>query len=363
MAGDYARELDVISRAAQLCAVLTDRLQKASLNADNSIQKSDFSPVTIGDFAAQALLTSAVHGVFPDDKFLAEESADDLRQNAALLEQVWQLIEGHRESFHASSPPLKTPASKDEVLRLLDAGGKNQVSNTGRLWVFDPIDGTATFIRGQQYALNCAFLVDGQEQIGLIACPNLALDSTTASEDVVDRDGLGLQIFAVRGHGAFVRPMRVLAGPLAEATPLGRHGDKATLNNLTWSDCSTYTSTILTLHQQVAAKLGTSWPGVDLHSSLMKYAALGLGRCHITLRVFKYTSWRSNMWDHAGGVLIFEEAGGRVTDLDGKSIDFTTGRKMSANYGLVCAPSSVHAEILATVREVMAAYGPIPVRR
>ena len=24
------------------------------------------------------------------------------------------------------------------------------------------------------------------------------------------------------------------------------------------------------------------------------------------------------MWDHAGGVLIFEEAGGKVTDLDGK---------------------------------------------
>ena len=36
-------------------------------------------------------------------------------------------------------------------------------------------------------------------------------------------------------------------------------------------------------------------------------------------------------WDHAGGVLIYEEAGGKVTDLDGLSIDFTTGRKMSAS--------------------------------
>lgn len=34
-------------------------------------------------------------------------------------------------------------------------------------------------------------------------------------------------------------------------------------------------------------------------------------------------------WDHAGGVLIFEEAGGKVTDLDGKAIDFSKGRKMS----------------------------------
>lgn len=30
-----------------------------------------------------------------------------------------------------------------------------------------------------------------------------------------------------------------------------------------------------------------------------------------------------------GGVLIYTEAGGRVTDLDGKAIDFSTGRKMS----------------------------------
>jgi 3'(2'), 5'-bisphosphate nucleotidase len=36
-------------------------------------------------------------------------------------------------------------------------------------------------------------------------------------------------------------------------------------------------------------------------------------------------------WDHAGGVLIYEEAGGKVTDLDGKAIDFSTGRKMSAS--------------------------------
>lgn len=34
-------------------------------------------------------------------------------------------------------------------------------------------------------------------------------------------------------------------------------------------------------------------------------------------------------WDHAGGVLIYEEAGGKVTDLDGKAIDFRRGRKMA----------------------------------
>ena len=46
-------------------------------------------------------------------------------------------------------------------------------------------------------------------------------------------------------------------------------------------------------------------------------------------------------WDHAGGVLIYEEAGGKVTDLDGKAIDFSTGRKMSASTYFSSKPTSV----------------------
>lgn len=166
--------------------------------------------------------------------------------------------------------------------------------------------------------------------MGIIGCPNVLLDSNTVSEDEIDEHGLGVMIYAVRGEGTFIRPMRA-DGKLETPRKLERHGENVSLQNLIWSDCSTYTSTILELHQQVAAKLETSWPGVDLFSSLMKYAALGLGRSHVVVRIFRYTSWRSNMWDHAGGVLIFEEAGGKVTDLDGKAIDFTTGRKMAAS--------------------------------
>ena len=88
------------------------------------------------------------------------------------------------------------------------------------------------------------------------------------------------------------------SGELLPATRIQRHGDTATVKDLIWADCSTYTSTIQHLQQQVAAKLGLSWPGVDLYSSLMKYAALGLGHCSVTIRIFKYGSWRSNSWDH-----------------------------------------------------------------
>lgn len=188
-------------------------------------------------------------------------------------------------------------------------------------------DGTATFMRGQQYAINCALVIDGREEIGIIGCPNLPIDSGTVHENNVDNGGLGLMIFAIRNQGTWVRPMQVDAN-LAPATRVPRHGDQTAMDQLIWTDCSTYTSTIQHLQQQVAAKLGTSWPGVDLYSSIVKYAALGLGRASVCIRIFKFASWRSNSWDHAGGILIFEEAGGKVTDLDGKAIDFGHGRKM-----------------------------------
>lgn len=324
------KELDVACTAVQHCAVLTQRLQRETLSQDSQVSKSDFSPVSTGDFASQALLTSATHGGFPGDKFLAEESADELRQNAGLLQQVWNLVQELKPAFESGNIALSTPSSKEEVCDFIDYGGKNEQSDQGRLWVFDPIDGTATFLRGQQYALNCAFLIDGVEEIGIIGCPNARLDSDTVSEDEVNKNGLGIMIFAVRGEGAWIRPMQS-NGQLAAATKLDRHGEKATLNNLIWSDSSTYTSTIMHLHQQIASKLNTPWPGVDLFSSLMKYVSLGLGRSHIVLRIFRFTSWRSNMWDHAGGVLIFEEVGGKVTDLEGKAIDFAQGRKMAAS--------------------------------
>jgi 3'(2'), 5'-bisphosphate nucleotidase len=156
------------------------------------------------------------------------------------------------------------------------------------------VTGTQTLLRGQQYCINVAFLRDGVEELGIIGCPNLRLDSSTASEDVIDEDGLGLMLFAVRGQGTWMRPMQH-GSILADPARVQRHGDHATMDKLTWSDCSTYTSTITHLHQQVAAKLGTPWPGVDLYSSVLKYAALGLGLSSICIRIFKFASWRSNM--------------------------------------------------------------------
>jgi 3'(2'), 5'-bisphosphate nucleotidase len=63
------------------------------------------------------------------------------------------------------------------------------------MWTLDPIDGTKGFLRGEQYAVCLALIVDSQVQLGVIGCPNLPTD--------VDKpEGHKGAIFiAVKGHG------------------------------------------------------------------------------------------------------------------------------------------------------------------
>jgi hypothetical protein len=60
--------------------------------------------------------------------------------------------------------------------------------------------------------------------------------------------------------------------------------------------------------------------------------------------------------DHAAGDLIVREAGGCVTDVDGKRLDFTQGKKLINNRGIAASngKSDIHERILTAVREVFA---------
>lgn len=69
------------------------------------------------------------------------------------------------------------------------------------MWTLDPIDGTKGFLRGEQYAVCLALIVDSRVELGVMGCPNLPHDLTKP-------DGPRGAIFvAVRGQGAEqVRP-------------------------------------------------------------------------------------------------------------------------------------------------------------
>ncbi|POR32650.1 3'(2'),5'-bisphosphate nucleotidase, partial [Tolypocladium paradoxum] len=101
---------------------------------------------------------------------------------------------------------------------------------------------------------------------------------------------------------------------------------------------------------QLAARLGAPFPGTDVWSSHVRYAALVVGGGDLLVRV---PGRKSCVWDHAGAQLIYAEVGGRVTDLDGKPVDFGAGRYLSNNRGLLAAKRDIHARILALAQEVL----------
>lgn len=63
-------------------------------------------------------------------------------------------------------------------------------------------------------------------------------------------------------------------------------------------------------------------------------------------------SRREKIWDHCAGFVIVEEAGGKVTDGSGRRLDFSQGKYLTLDKGIIAAPPRVHAALLAAVSTV-----------
>ncbi len=87
--------------------------------------------------------------------------------------------------------------------------------------------------------------------------------------------------------------------------------------------------------------------------SQAKYAVVARGEADIYLRLPTRQDYREKIWDHAGGVLIVEEAGGRMTDIHGRPLDWTCGRELLRNQGVVVTNGQLHEPVLDAVREVL----------
>jgi 3'(2'), 5'-bisphosphate nucleotidase len=81
-----------------------------------------------------------------------------------------------------------------------------------------------------------------------------------------------------------------------------------------------------------------------------KQVLLAAGAAELLMRIPKDPNYREAIWDQAAGALLVEEAGGRVTDLDGRPLDFTTGRHLLRNTGLIASNGVLHDAVLEVAR-------------
>ncbi|KAL4803960.1 hypothetical protein BDV18DRAFT_143574 [Aspergillus unguis] len=349
--GPYAKELQIACLAVQRAALLTKRLIEAEALGKGSFDKVDDSPVTICDFGAQSLIIAAIHNAFPNDDIVGEEDSKTLQLDPGLLERTWDLVKSTRLSDDESEKLLRAPTSKDEMLRLIDLGALGSCKPKGRTWVLDPVDGTATFMRGQQYGVCLGLVEDGKQKIGITGCPNLNLESGELHEDLSDVDGSGVMVYAVKGEGAWVRPLS--SGTLLPATRIEPKAQITEPKDIRFVDCKAATSSNFELHARLAESLGAPWPPrTDLWSAQLRYIAIAVGGCNVLIKIPRNSSYRSKMWDHVGGMLIVEELGVTVSDLAGKPVDLTLGRSLDGCEGMIIAPTSIHGRLVEAVKQM-----------
>jgi 3'(2'), 5'-bisphosphate nucleotidase len=350
----YAKELRVAALAVQRATILTQKVFHEK--AKGTLSKDDRSPVTIGDFGAQALIIQAIKHNFPEDEIVAEEEASTLRSNPALTAQIWDLVKTAKLSGDFEEELGGSLRSVEAMLQAIDAGN-SAGGPKGRIWALDPIDGTKGYLRGGQYAVCLALIEDGEVKVGVLGCPNLPIDDTAPfSAEVASPGGSsdrGVLFSAVLDEGA--RSAALGLGDLEESHDIFMKSPE--IANSTFCESVDPGHSSHGDHEAIRQVLGITGVSVRMDSQA-KYGSIARGAGDIYLRLPVSATYQEKIWDHAAGDLIVREAGGYVTDVSGNRLDFGQGRTLLKNKGVVAAPKILHPRVLEVVREVLAKKGP-----
>jgi 3'(2'), 5'-bisphosphate nucleotidase len=84
--------------------------------------------------------------------------------------------------------------------------------------------------------------------------------------------------------------------------------------------------------------------------SQAKHALIAAGAADLLIRVPASKTYRDKIWDQAAGSLLIEEAGGRVTDLNGVPLEFGVGRLLSGNEGVIASNGHLHDAVIEAIQ-------------
>jgi len=368
---NYAKFVEVaceaVLRASEVC-----RGVQGALDQVRAITKDDDSPVTVADFAAQAVVADVLSRELGEIHLVAEETSAFLRDPA--------------HAAHLTAATLAASAgwpdvTSDALLRAIDVGAhvRDTTSIMTRLedaddpealaarefhegfWTLDPIDGTKGFLRGHQYAVCLAYIVGSEPVIGVLGCPNLPLDFEAPLDT---RDALGCLYWAVKGGGVW----RSLCSFPTPNHPHEKHpiepdatspGSRVIRPDYDAARAPLLVESFEPSHSRqdvagsVMAALAPPNPGTPVRvDSQCKYALVARGQADVYLRLPSKRGYVEKIWDHASGALIAAEAGCIVTDARGKALDFSCGSSLEKNRGIVVSPPSLHPRLIETIAKM-----------
>ena len=192
-----------------------------------------------------------------------------------------------------------------------ELGGSTAASSRCR-WVFDPLDGTTNFAHGLPiYCSSLGLEIDGERAVAAIYDPS--------------RDEL---FTAERGHGSFLndRPLRV-----------------STTETLL--DALLVTGFPYDMHKQGGDLVALFAAFLARARAVRRLGSAALDLCYVAAGRFD-AFWEQHLkpWDVAAGALIVEEAGGRVTGMNGAPFD-------PAAAHLVASNGAIHNQMLDVIRD------------
>ncbi|KAK6259131.1 hypothetical protein SCA6_013605 [Theobroma cacao] len=354
----YDKELTAAKKAASLAARLCQKVQKSLLQSDVQ-SKNDRSPVTVADYGSQALVSFVLQQEFPAEfSLVAEEDSKDLHKDGAqeLVDRITKLVNDSLASDESYSVTLST----EDVLKAIDSG-KSEGGSQGRHWVLDPIDGTKgridrrrgevgtlkyqmqdkPFLRGGQYAIALALLDRGKVVLGVLACPNLPL--TPINDQHSPNNEVGCLFFAEVGGGSYMQPLDSSSTVKVQVSGVENPEEASFFESYEAAH------SMHDLSSLIAQKLGVKAPPVRIDSQV-KYGALSRGDGAIYMRL-PHKGYREKIWDHAAGCIVVTEAGGVVMDAAGNPLDFSKGKFLDLDTGIIVTNQKLMPILLKTVRE------------
>ncbi len=324
----YKQELEIGKKAVITAMRITNSIQK-ELYVRDIITKTDKSPVTIADFTSQAIVCKILNDNFPEIPIVAEENSNALKnpEHKETLKKIIHFIE--RE------PQVREMINKDILFETIDFG----CQSTGKaFWTLDPIDGTKGFIRGEQYAVALALVVEEEVKLGILGCPNLKFKN--------DRSKSGYLFSAIRNEGAEIFNVEKKT---SKRTNISNISDTKKMKFIESYESS---HSNLELQNKIAKILNIKNPPVQMDSQV-KYGMISNGDAEIYLRIPhpKTPDYKEKIWDHAAGSIIVEESEGIVSDIFGKKLDFNTGKTLKNNTGILASTPLVHNDVLEIIKK------------
>ena len=315
---DLEAAVEAVRAASRACRAVQQRLVEPE-----ALEKADKSPVTVADFASQAIVCASLGERLPGDPVVGEENAAALRRDPQ---------EDLRSAVVATvRDELRRDVDAERVLDWIDLGAAD--ARGARYWTLDPIDGTKGFLRGEQYAVALGLIENGEVVLGVLGCPNLPFEG-----------GVGALFSGLRGEVARERSLWDGAAPEREIS----------VDSITSAADGRLCESVESGHSnqeqsaRVAEALGIRAQPYRIDSQC-KYAAVARNDASIYLRMPARADYHEKIWDHAAGKLIVESAGGRVTDVAGRPLDFTRGRTLADNQGVVATNGAIHDEVIEAV--------------